>query len=111
MNWVTQVEFARRCNVSKAAVCMRIKSGSINSKYIRRDGTNVYVSTDAIANFMATSSKYQPQMPPLAWSEPDWDSVANEYIGPDWGPPPWSAEQWVTLAMVCDLAREAATHS
>jgi hypothetical protein len=47
-----------------------------------------------------------------AWCDsqltPDWDQIAaaaNQMLDPDlWGPPPWPADRWATLAMVLSLA-------
>jgi hypothetical protein len=42
---------------------------------------------------------------------PDWERVAehgNAYLGPDWPAPPWSPDQWATVAMVLALAQDAA---
>jgi hypothetical protein len=42
---------------------------------------------------------------------PDWAVIAarlNEFLGPDWPAPPWSAAQVNTVAMALSLAEEAA---
>jgi hypothetical protein len=42
---------------------------------------------------------------------PDWVAIAarlNEFLGPDWPAPPWSAAQVNTVAMALSLAEEAA---
>ncbi len=40
---------------------------------------------------------------------PDWAAIAarlNEFLGPDWPAPPWSAAQVNTVAMVLSLAED-----
>jgi hypothetical protein len=48
----------------------------------------------------------------LAAPAPQWERVAElANAGLDcsaWGPPPWPADRWATLAMVLSLAEEAA---
>jgi hypothetical protein len=43
-------------------------------------------------------------------SAPDWQAIAdrfNSYIDPHaWGPPPWSADQVATLALVLEMASD-----
>jgi hypothetical protein len=42
---------------------------------------------------------------------PDWAAIAarlNEFLGPEWPAPPWSAAQVNTVAMALSLAEEAA---
>ena len=37
----------------------------------------------------------------------NWTDVANGYLDlPQWGPPPWTELQWVTLRNVIELAEE-----
>ena len=37
----------------------------------------------------------------------NWTDVANSYLDlPQWGPPPWTELQWVTLRNVIELAEE-----
>ena len=44
----------------------------------------------------------------LAEAEWDWTDVANSYLDlPQWGPPPWTELQWVTLRNVIELAEES----
>ena len=41
------------------------------------------------------------------WQAPSWTEVANGYLDlTQWGPPPWSEIQWVTLRNVIELAEE-----
>ena len=44
-----------------------------------------------------------------SWPKPsgNWTEVANGYLDlTQWGPPPWSEIQWVTLRNVIELAEE-----
>ena len=39
--------------------------------------------------------------------KPSWTEVANGYLDlTQWGPPPWSEMQWVTLRNVIELAED-----
>ena len=39
------------------------------------------------------------------WQAQSWTDVANEYLDlAQWGPPPWTELQWVTLRNVIELA-------
>ena len=41
------------------------------------------------------------------WQAPSWSEVANGYLDlTQWGPPPWTELQWVTLRNVIELAEE-----
>ena len=43
------------------------------------------------------------------WQAPSWTEVANGYLDlMQWGPPPWTELQWVTLRNVIELAQDAA---
>ena len=101
--WVNNAEFARIVDCSRSNVTQGIRAGRIKAEYLQRNesGKVQRINTAALADWKATGRPYQKP----------WEQVAAEYLGPDWGPPPWSAEQWQTVAMVCDLAREAASHS
>ena len=47
-----------------------------------------------------------------SWPKPsgNWTDVANSYLDlPQWGPPPWTELQWVTLRNVIELAEDART--
>ncbi|WP_341880506.1 hypothetical protein [Synechococcus sp. UW140] len=67
-----------------------------------RDARGRVASIDAaaLADWIALSR-------PAVTITREWPDIAAEYLGATWGPPPWSAEQWQTVAMVVDLAREA----
>ncbi|QNI81797.1 hypothetical protein SynRS9907_00949 [Synechococcus sp. RS9907] len=42
------------------------------------------------------------------WQAPSWTEVANGYLDlTQWGPPPWSEIQWVTLRNVIELAEDS----
>ena len=44
-----------------------------------------------------------------SWPKPNgnWTDVANSYLDlPQWGPPPWSELQWVTLRNLIQMAAE-----
>jgi hypothetical protein len=48
-----------------------------------------------------------------ALPSPDWEAIAqhgNVYLGPEWPAPPWSGDQWATVAMVLALAQEDDSH-
>ena len=46
------------------------------------------------------------ELSPL-WQAPTWTEVANGYLDlSQWGPPPWTELQWVTLRNVIELAQE-----
>ena len=54
-------------------------------------------------------------MLPSVWAadaepKPDWEAIAdrfNAFIDPAaWGPPPWSADQVATLALVLEMATD-----
>ena len=41
------------------------------------------------------------------WQAPSWTEVANGYLDlTQWGPPPWTELQWVTLRNVIELAED-----
>ena len=45
-----------------------------------------------------------------SWPKPsgNWTDVANSYLDlPQWGPPPWTELQWVTLRNVIELAENS----
>jgi len=45
-----------------------------------------------------------------SWPKPsgNWTDVANSYLDlPQWGPPPWTELQWVTLRNVIELDEES----
>ena len=42
------------------------------------------------------------------WQAPSWTEVANGYLDlTQWGPPPWTELQWVTLRNVIELAEDS----
>ena len=42
------------------------------------------------------------------WQAPSWTDVANGYLDlTQWGPPPWTELQWVTLRNVIELAEDS----
>ena len=44
-----------------------------------------------------------------SWPQPNrsWTDVANGFLKlPQWGPPPWTEPQWVTLLNVIELAQD-----
>ena len=42
------------------------------------------------------------------WQAPTWTEVANGYLDlTQWGPPPWTELQWVTLRNVIELAEDS----
>ena len=42
------------------------------------------------------------------WQAPSWTEVANGYLDlTQWGPPPWTELQWVTLRNVIELAQDS----
>ena len=46
---------------------------------------------------------------PESWAQPKrhWTDVANSYLDlPQWGAPPWTELQWVTLRNVIELAQD-----
>lgn len=99
-------DFAKLANTKPANLSNGIRNGRISEHYIMRDarGRVASINAAALADWIALSR-------PAVTITREWPDVAAEYLGPNWGPPPWSAEQWQTVAMVVDLAREAATHS
>ena len=96
--WVSCAEFSRIVDCSRSNVAQSLKNGRIKAAYLKQSETGriTAINTAALADWKATGKPYQKP----------WEQVAAEYLGPNWGPPPWSAEQWQTVAMVCDLARE-----
>jgi hypothetical protein len=61
MNWITAAEFARRMKCSRANVTQGIKGGRIAAEHVRRDGTTVRISSEAIPSWLATASKRRPK--------------------------------------------------
>jgi hypothetical protein len=57
MSWVTAAEFSRKMQCSRANVTQGISSGRIAPDHVRRDGSRVMVSTGAIPDWQATSSR------------------------------------------------------
>jgi len=119
--WITAAEFAKRMGCSRSNVTQAIATGRIQPKYVRRDGTRVRVATACIADWEATSNRHQQRgLLPMAWGgsteitekeldlAPSWDQVAelaNASLDCSaWGAPPWSGDQWATLAVVLELA-------
>jgi hypothetical protein len=113
--WITAAAFARLVGCSKPNVTQSIQRGRIKVNDLRRDGRNTYINTRAVADWQATSTS---GLPALAWAAPaaavppppDWQQIAaaaNPMLDPDlWGPPPWPADRWATLAMVLSLATD-----
>ena len=61
------------------------------------EGTSQPVGAD---HFLTSSPAASPE-----GTAPSWTEVANGYLDlTQWGPPPWSEIQWVTLRNVIELA-------
>ena len=42
------------------------------------------------------------------WQAPSWTDVANSYLDlSQWGPPPWTHGEWITLRNVIELAEDS----
>ena len=129
-DWLTVAEAALTLQVTSQAVYRALGAGRLpfrmieGRKCVKRDGL--------AASYWGTSQRRDPRAvqasvqtldedPPrpmaqlmagLAAPAPPWQRIAQlANAGLDcaaWGPPPWPADRWATLAMVLSLAEEAA---
>lgn len=107
MATISKAELARRLGVSRAAVTLAAKDGRLE-RALMADGR---LDADlAVELFRATSSRVVelPEPDPVQW--------ANALLDlPEWGPPPWTLKQWISLRDVfehaCELAAEGRIYS
>ena len=118
MSWITAATFASRVGCSRSNITQGVNNGRIAKCNVRRDGKNLYINTAAIADYNATRKN---SLPAMFWSETteikeeltieQITENLNDYLGDNWPPPPWDAEQVATLLVCVEMAREGATHS
>ena len=129
-DWLTVAEAALTLQVSTQALYGALAAGRLpfqmieGRKCVKRDGlAAAYWGTSQRRDPRAVQASVQTldEDPPrpmaqlmagLAAPAPQWERVAElANAGLDcsaWGPPPWPADRWATLAMVLSLAEEAA---
>ncbi len=98
--------------VTPQAVHKRIRAGTIASDTTA--GGQRILKRDGLERRWWGSSQRVADMPDhgrqAISSAPDWQAIAdrfNSYIDPHaWGPPPWSADQVATLALVLEMASD-----
>lgn len=114
MSWVNAATFATMVGCSRSNVTQGVKNGRFAKRYLKRDGRNLYINTDAIADYDATRIHTLPAMFGNETTEQKTDLTIeqitenlNDYLGTDWPAPPWDAEQIATLLVCVDMARES----
>lgn len=118
MSWITAATFATRVGCSRSNITQGVNNGRIAKYNVRRDGKNLYINTNAIADYDATRKN---TLPAMFWSETTkikeeltteqiTDNL-NDYLGDTWPAPPWSAEQVSTLLVCLEMAKEAASEA
>jgi excisionase family DNA binding protein len=129
-DWLTVAEAALTLQVTSQAVYRALGAGRLPFRMI--EGRKCVKREGLTAAFWGTSQRRDPRAvqasvqtldedPPrpmaqlmagLAAPAPPWQRIAQlANAGLDcaaWGPPPWPADRWATLAMVLSLAEEAA---
>ncbi len=108
--FVTVAECAAILGVSSQAVYKGLRSGRV--PWQRIQGRRCVERAGLERRWWGSSQRLadRPASLPSAPATPDWDKIAaaaNQMLDPDlWGPPPWSADRWATLAMVLSLATD-----
>jgi hypothetical protein len=107
--FVTVREAAAVLGVTEQAVHKRIREGRCSFELV--DGVRV-LRRDGLERRWWGSSQRLADMPPQGRAAlgltPSWDEVAarlNEFLGPGWPAPPYSADQTATLALCLGLAQ------
>jgi excisionase family DNA binding protein len=108
---VTVREAAALLGVSVQSVHKACRVGRIRVHHVR--GIRVLERDGLERRWWGSSQRLADRpAPPLAAEPPDWQQIAaaaNPMLDPAlWGPPPWPADRWATLAMVISLAEEQA---
>ena len=107
-DYVTIREAAALLGVSVQSVHQACRVGRIRFELVK--GVRVLERAGLERRWWGSSQRLadRPASPPPAPATPDWDQIAaaaNSMLDPDlWGPPPWPADRWATLAMVLSLA-------
>jgi hypothetical protein len=112
--FVSVAEAALILGISTQAVYKGLKVGRV--PFLRISGKRVLEREGLEQRWWGSSQRLadQPSQPSPAPAPepPDWEQIAaaaNPMLAPDlWGPPPWPADRWATLAMVLSLAEEEA---
>ena len=74
------------------------------------DRISIYLQTDpdglpSLREHVQNHTKWRHDSP--LWQAPTWTEVANGYLDlAQWGPPPWTELQWITLRNVIELAQD-----
>jgi excisionase family DNA binding protein len=109
MALISVQQAAATLGVSAASVYKALKAGRLP---VRRVGNRLMLERDGLAARWHGSSQRRRVVPQSAAPGPDWVAIserANEMLDcAAWGPPPWPADRWATLAMVISLAEEQA---
>ncbi len=104
--FVTVREAAALLGVSVQAVHKACRTGRIRVHHVR--GVRVLERAGLERRWWGSSQRLADRPAPSA--TPDWDQIAaaaNSMLDPAlWGPPPWPADRWATLAMVLSLATD-----
>lgn len=106
-DYVTVREAAALLGVSVQSVHKACRTGRIRVHHVK--GVRVLERDGLERRWWGSSQRLADRpAPPLAAEPPDWQQIAaaaNPMLDPDlWGPPPWPADRWATLAMVLSLA-------
>ena len=114
MSWVSAATFATIVGCSRSNITQGVKNGRFAKRNLRRDGKNLYINTDAIADYDATRKN---SLPAMFWSEKTEikeeltiDQITenlNNYLGDNWPSPPWDTKQVATLLVCVEMAKEA----
>ena len=106
--FVTVAECAAILGLSTQAVYKGLRSGRVPWQRVK--GRRCIERAGLERRWWGSSQRLadRPAPPPPASEPPAWDQIAaaaNQMLDPDlWGPPPWPADRWATLAMVLSLA-------
>lgn len=106
MALISVQQAAATLGVSAASVYKALRVGRLPP---RRVGNRLMVEREGLSARWHGSSQRRAVVP--AEPGPNWAAIAqqaNAYLDCGaWGPPPWPADRWATLAMVISLAEEA----
>jgi hypothetical protein len=110
--FVSVAEAALILGISTQAVYKGLRVGRV--PFLRISGKRVLEREGLERRWWGSSQRLADQAakPSPAPEPPDWEQIAaaaNPMLDHDlWGPPPWPADRWATLAMVLCLAEEEA---
>jgi excisionase family DNA binding protein len=103
---ITVKQAAVRLGVSCAAIYKGLGAGRLAYQLV---GGRRMLRSEGLEQRWHGSSQRRRVIPPAPEPGPDWAAIAeaaNAYLDASWGPPPWPADRWATLAMVASLASE-----